>query len=231
MSRPLRRDIYITGHLKDMHSKISSKESFLPFSIVGIIFSLIIIFLSPTLIAKGAYTKPNTPSTVPIPQNQKVIVKQTTVSAGLPTRLKIPKIKVNVVFEYVGLTPEGAMGVPKNQKNIAWFEIGPRPGEIGNAVVSGHYGWKGGKPSAFDNLYKLRPGDKIYVEDEKGVTTTFVVRESKRYKPNDDASDVFISSDDKAHLNLITCEGIWDKIAKQYSKRLVVFADKEETKK
>ena len=79
----------------------------------------------------------------------------------------------------------------------------------------------------FDNLYKLTPGDKIYVEDEKGATTTFVVRESQKYNPNADALKVFISNDGKSHLNLITCEGVWDKVFKSYSKRLVVFADKE----
>lgn len=240
MSRPPRRDIYIMDHLKNMHSKISLKKSFLPFSIVGVIFSLIIIFLSPTLVAQSAYNKTSILSNNQISQNQ-INSKQTTSTQNiflskqanpeLPTRLKIPKIKVNAIFEYVGLTPAGAMGAPKNQKNVAWFEIGPRPGEIGSSVISGHYGWKGGKPSVFDNLHKLRPGDNIYIEDEKGVIITFVVRESKRYKPNDDASDVFVSSDGKAHLNLITCEGVWDKIAKQYSKRLVVFTDKEEIKK
>jgi len=35
------------------------------------------------------------------------------------------------------------------------------------------------------------------------------------------------SSDAKAHLNLITCEGVWDKVSKSYSKRLVVFTDRE----
>ena len=70
-------------------------------------------------------------------------------------------------------------------------------------------------------------GDKIYVEDEFGIIATFVVREKRLYDPNVDASDVFGSSDGKAHLNLVTCEGVWDEVTKSRSKRLVVFADKE----
>lgn len=146
---------------------------------------------------------------------------------GRPIRLKIPEINADAVIEYVGLTSSGAMDVPKNQDDIAWFNTGPRPGEIGSAVVAGHYGIKNGKGSVFDNLYKLREGDKIYIEDEKGATIVFVVRESRRYDPNADASDVFGSNDGKSHLNLVTCEGEWDKVAKTYSTRLVVFADKE----
>lgn len=117
--------------------------------------------------------------------------------------------------------------VPKDFTNVAWFNLGPRPGEEGSAAIAGHFGRKNGKASAFDNLYKLRKGDKIYVEDDKGEVITFVVRGIRRYDPKADASGVFFSSDGKAHLNLITCEGAWNKVTKSYSKRLVVFADKE----
>jgi hypothetical protein len=47
-----------------------------------------------------------------------------------------------------------------------------------------------------------------------------------RFDPSADATAVFISNDGSSHLNLITCDGVWDKQAKQYSKRLVVFADR-----
>jgi hypothetical protein len=59
------------------------------------------------------------------------------------------------------------------------------------------------------------------------MTTTFVVRESRSFNPNADASDVFNSNDEKSHLNLITCEGSWNKDSKSYSQRLVIFTDKE----
>lgn len=149
------------------------------------------------------------------------------VRSGFPVRLKIPKINLDAVFEYVGLTPDGAMDTPKNPVKAAWYNIGPRPGEKGSAVVAGHYGIKDGKSSVFDDLYKLRKGDKIYIEDEKGVMIVFAVRESRRYDPNADAADVFDSKDGKSHLNLITCEGNWNKVLKSYSTRLVVFSDKE----
>ncbi len=148
-------------------------------------------------------------------------------SSGSPVRLKIPKINVDVTLEYIGITPQGVLGVPKDPTNAAWFNLGPRPGEKGNAVIDGHSGWKNGIQVAFDNLYKLQKGDKLYVEDNNGVTTSFVVRESKKYDPYVNTADVFSSNDGKSHLNLITCEGIWDKVSKSYSKRLVVFTDKE----
>ena len=146
---------------------------------------------------------------------------------GLPVRLKIPSIKVDALMEYVGLTPDGAMDVPKNRDNVAWFEPGQVPGESGTAVIAGHYGRQYGKGSVFDNLYTLRKGDKVYIEDEKGAGIVFVVRESRRFAATADATDVFGSDDGGAHLNLITCEGAWDKSEQQYPSRLVVFTDKE----
>lgn len=145
---------------------------------------------------------------------------------GLPARLKIPSIAVDAAIEHVGIAPDGSMAVPKGPDDVAWFNKGPRPGEPSSAVIAGHYGWKNNIPAAFDNLHKLRQGDKVYVEDEYGGTIGFVVRELRTYGENDDAWDVFNSSDGKAHLNLATCEGIWNKFSKSYSKRLVVFTDK-----
>jgi len=148
-------------------------------------------------------------------------------NSGLPIRFKIPTLNVDAAIEYVGVTPSGAMDVPKGPQDVAWFQFGPRPGEIGSAVIAGHYGWKNGIPAVFDELSKLRKGDKVFVEDANGMIITFVVRESRLLGENENASDVFDSNDGKAHLNLITCEGVWNEVTKSYSERLVVFTDEQ----
>lgn len=148
-------------------------------------------------------------------------------STGLPMHIQIPAIHLDTAIEHVSLTPDGVMDVPKIPTNTAWFDLGPRPGEKGTAVIDGHLGWKNGVQGAFDHLYQLRIGDTIHIEDENGIITTFVAREIRSYDSNADAPEVFHSNDGKAHLNLITCEGVWDTLHKSYSKRLVVFADEE----
>jgi len=160
-------------------------------------------------------------------QGNSIVLKQEQPSFGLPIRLKIPDINVDSAIEYTGLTFDGIMDSPKAIENVAWFKLGKRPGEKGTAVIAGHYGWENGEAAVFNNLYKLKRGDKIYIEDDKGMIISFVVRESKRYDPKADASDVFTSYDGKSHLNLITCIGVWDKTAQSYSERLVMFTDKE----
>ena len=164
---------------------------------------------------------------VELQQQLSQILAQQQGSTGLPIRFKIPSINVDVPVEYVGLTSDGAMDVPKGPVNVGWFNLGPRPGQNGSSVIAGHSGWKDAIPAVFDNLHKLRKGDEIYIEDEKGANIIFVVREIKIYGRNDNASDVFGSSDGASHLNLITCTGVWNKVEKTSSDRLVVFADKE----
>ena len=144
-------------------------------------------------------------------------------SQGFPVRLKIPTINVDSAIEYVGLTSEGNMEVPNNTIDVGWFGLGPHPGEQGSAVIAGHFDGKNGEAGVFANLHKLKEGDKLYIEDSKGAVISFVVRESRTYDPGY-ADDVFSPNDD-AHLNLVTCNGIWDGAKKSYSKRLVVFAD------
>lgn len=156
-----------------------------------------------------------------------MLPEQDSAHVGLPVRLKIPALAVDTSFEYVGLTSEGAMDIPDGPTAVAWFDLGPRPGNAGSAVISGHYGWKDGIPAVFDNLHTLVKGDKVHVLDEHGVTTTFVVRELRTYGEHVDSSDVFGSRDGKSHLNFITCKGVWSKNDKSYSERLVVFTDKE----
>ena len=95
------------------------------------------------------------------------------------------------------------------------------------ALLSPHYDQKNNVSAVFTNLHSLKKGDTIVVEDEEGVTTTFVVRDIMVYDKDRDATDVFFSRDGNAHLNLVTCTGVWDKSEKSYSERIIVFSDKK----
>ncbi|MEX1061911.1 MAG: class F sortase, partial [Patescibacteria group bacterium] len=215
-----------------MTSKNPSKRLLLS---VGIFlfssFTIFLLILTPLFWTSPAKSGPPVSSESPPGDESKELAKDTVLSeqtsSGLPIRLKIPRIKVDAAVESVGRTPEGAMAILESLDDVAWFRFGSRPGEVGNAVIAGHYGWRNGKTAVFDKLYKLSKGDEISVEDKHGVVTTFVVREIRKYDPEADASDVFESNNGTAHLNLITCAGEWNEATQTFSKRLVVFADKK----
>lgn len=144
----------------------------------------------------------------------------------LPIRIKIPAINVNARLEYVGLTPKGIIWIPKGLSNAAWLNISPLPWDIGTSIIDGHFGYIKNIPGVFNNLYKLQKGDKIYIEySDKQIT--FIVRELRTYKKNDNTSDLFWEKDWESHLNIVTCDWIWNNKIKNYSDRLVVFNDKE----
>ncbi|MEO6536088.1 MAG: class F sortase [Candidatus Paceibacterota bacterium] len=143
----------------------------------------------------------------------------------LPTRLVIPSMHIDTSIESSGLAPTGAVAVPAGPANVTWFNKGVRPGQIGTAIIVGHYGWKDNIQAAFNNLHTIQVGDKIYVQDAISGVSVFVVTKTRLYSAKANVPDVFTSSSG-AHLNLITCAGVWDALAQSYTQRLVVFAER-----
>ena len=162
---------------------------------------------------------PKTAEVLPVSYSQAQI--------ATPVRIKIPTINVDAAIEAVGTAPDGSMGVPLKPVDAGWYMTGTRPGEVGSAVIDGHVDWTNGARAVFSDLHQLQSGDRVVVENDDGTTTAFLVRTSKIYSPTADATDIFGSTDGQAHLNLITCQGVWDKSTQGYSERLVVFTDKE----
>jgi LPXTG-site transpeptidase (sortase) family protein len=140
----------------------------------------------------------------------------------IPARLRIPSIGVDAKVEKVGQTKDGAMDTPKNIWDVAWYEPGTKPGELGSAVIAGHL--DGPHTQAiFWDLNKLKPGQRLFLDDGKGQELTFEVMESEAY-PFDKAplDKIFLTSGD-IYLNLITCNGTFDYRSLNYDKRLVVY--------
>jgi len=172
---------------------------------------------------------PEAHSTQSLPQQTQPLVEVVAEKpTGLPLIISIPSIGVESTVEHVGIKKDGSMDVPKNIMNVGWYQFGTRPGAIGSAVIDGHVNWVKNKKAVFGNLKQIKLGDKILIKDAFQNTHTFVVRDTRVVKASADATTIFSSTDKKAHLNLITCDGVWSKSARQYTNRFVVFADKEE---
>jgi LPXTG-site transpeptidase (sortase) family protein len=156
--------------------------------------------------------KPAAPATVP------------RITYAPPVRLVIPKIGVDAAVEKVGLTSRRDMASPSRADTVGWYKFGPRPGNKGSAVIDGHSGYADDREAAFDDLPKLKVGDKLFVKDATGKRLVFVVRKKKLFARNASAAEVFGPTKSR-RLNLITCTGPFDVAAGTHSKRLVVFAE------
>jgi hypothetical protein len=177
--------------------------------------------LPPTATPLPPTATPVPPTATPLPPTPTPVPR-----AGQPVRLKIPKIRVDAAIEYVGLAADGAMDVPKNYSNTAWYEPGPRPGDQGNAAIDGHVDSTTGK-AVFWDLAKLQPGDEIFVVGDDGVERRFVVTDVQSYKRADAPLDRIFGPTTDRHLNLITCDSTstFDRSKREYAANVVVYAD------
>ncbi|MBI1862790.1 class F sortase [Candidatus Microgenomates bacterium] len=155
-----------------------------------------------------------TPSPTPTPQ-----------PIGQPVRLVIPRLSIDTTIESKGNDSEGHMDVPVSWSNVAWYNLGSKPGESGAAIIAGHYDNSSGGPAAFYYLSALQPGDDIYVVDELGKTLIFKVIDKRTYNYDLFPVDAVFNDHSGHKLNLITCSGIWDRMAHNYTDRLVVFSE------
>lgn len=143
----------------------------------------------------------------------------------IPVTLTIPKLNIEAESESVGMDNAGRMDIPKNVINVAWYNLGVKPGEKGNAVFAGHFDKPDGSPSVFYKLDTLVKGDTIEVTDQLGKTREFNVTEKRVVKTDQFPLQEVFGDTDKVRVNLITCGGDWDKEKKEYSERTVVFTE------
>jgi len=154
----------------------------------------------------------------------KVLIKKDQENISfLPVRLVIPVINIRANIQSLGINSKGEMEVPSNITDVGLFKFGAIPGQTGSAVIAGHFNGENNQEGVFANLDKLEAGDKLSIEDKTGKSLTFIVQKKELYDSGY-ADNVFNQSD-SAHLNLVTCDGLWDEAKKSYTKRLVIFSD------
>ncbi len=141
---------------------------------------------------------------------------------GTPVRFQIPKLGVDTAIESVGMDTKGNMDVPQNADNVAWYKLGYKIDSNGSAVIAAHFDKPDGSPAVFYSLSTLKTGDTVKVTDNHGTTVTYSISDSNAYPYDSFPLQQVFNSKGKSTLNLITCDGTWDKNKKTYNKRLVV---------
>jgi len=137
---------------------------------------------------------------------------------GIPQTLIISKINISTNVELVGEDSQGRMDVPKDVNNVGWYTYGFKPGENGNSVISGHLDSEIG-PAVFYNLGLLNIGDEIEIMDEDNKIYRFKVANKATYDFDKVPLNEIFGNSDKPKLNLITCDGVFDRNTRNYSKR------------
>jgi sortase (surface protein transpeptidase) len=169
---------------------------------------------TPTLI-------PPKPTVTPTP---KPLVPTPTPSAA-PEALEIPKIGVSAPIKGVGTRGTGEMDAPSSPSDVGWFLGGPKPGEPGNAILTGHLDWAGPppRPAVFWRLKELVPGDEIQVRTAQGPLT-FTVESTTLYDRASAPVDRILGWAMGKVITIVTCEGQFIPRERDYTHRRVIRA-------
>jgi sortase (surface protein transpeptidase) len=144
-----------------------------------------------------------------------------------PVRIRIPSLGVDAGIIPVGVDGTGALEVPSNVVQAAWYQAGATPGDAGTAIIAAHVDFNGSL-GLFNKLHTLPRGAEIDVVDASGKTRVFHATTGS-LAPKSDPSTVQSLAAASAvkgqpRLALITCGGDLDTVKHSYYDNYVLLA-------
>jgi hypothetical protein len=122
-----------------------------------------------------------------------------------------------------GASSSDSPTVCRQPNSAGWWAGGPRPGQVGAAVILGHVDSTTG-PAVFFRLGELEAGDEVLVDRADGTTAHFLVTSLERYHKAEFPSELVYYPTVEAELRLVTCGGPFDSSTGHYRDNVVVFA-------
>jgi sortase (surface protein transpeptidase) len=142
---------------------------------------------------------------------------------AVPVGIEIPRIGVDARLVRLGLNADRTMQVPTDFDTAGWYIHGPRPGEIGPAVIAGHVDSTAG-PAVFFRLGSLRRGAVIRVLRADHTTAHFTVEAVQRASKDAFPTHRVFGPTRRPALRLITCGGSFDAATGHYRDNTIVYA-------
>ena len=142
---------------------------------------------------------------------------------GWPQRLVIPSIGVTAPVESLAFTTAADVHAPYKWSDVAWYDRGPKPGDMGRANIFGHLD-STCCPAIFYRLKDLKPNSTFQVVYKHGKPLTFRVMWSATF-PNANLPLKFLFGAVKERgLALMTCAGAFHRDGTGYDHKLIVYA-------
>lgn len=141
-----------------------------------------------------------------------------------PATVRIPAIGVDADVIELGQQGDGTLETPEDYAETGWWAGGPRPGQLGAAIIAGHVDSTSG-PAVFYELRNLRKGDEIVVEGADGETVTFTVDRLEQHAKDEFPTEAVYGYTREPSLRLVTCGGDFDRSLRSYTDNIVVFAE------
>lgn len=158
-----------------------------------------------------------------VPKSRRVSV--TPELTAEPVGLRISSLDVVAQVNSVGLEDDGSMEIPDDILDVGWYDLGPRPGEAGSAVLAGHVDGFPARAGAFYSLRDIEIGSRITVDFDDGTSSEWVAIGVKLYEKQELPVEELFRDVGPTSLALITCGGAFDQAARSYEHNLVVIAE------
>ena len=139
-----------------------------------------------------------------------------------PVSVTVESVGIETNLIPLGLNRDGTLEVPPDASISGWYTGGPKPGELGPAVIASHVSWNG-VPGPFFNLGKVVVGDIISVVNSDDSKFRFEVIATATYAKNLFPTELVYGDLKYPGLHLITCD-LYDKTKKSFTNNLVVYA-------
>jgi LPXTG-site transpeptidase (sortase) family protein len=145
-----------------------------------------------------------------------------------PRYVRIGEIGVFSQVYALGVDAQGDLLAPSNIYNTGWYDQSARPGENGAVLLDGHYSGIRGL-AVFRNLKNLQPGSRIEIERGDGHKFGYRVVSVKSFGKDDlDMKQAVVSAKPGVNgLNIITCDGHFNRATNMFDNRLLVRAVQE----
>ncbi|RYP85095.1 class F sortase [Nocardioides guangzhouensis] len=146
-----------------------------------------------------------------------------TPDGGLPARLEIPALGVDMVVRPAGVTATGAMELPADPAVIGWYRYGPAPETPGSAVLAGHVDSRRYGVGPLARLSAITAGERIRVVLGSGSRRPYRVDSIERFDRQALPDEVFARTGPE-RLRIVTCTGPYLEDAGGYLQNLVITA-------
>lgn len=166
------------------------------------------------------------PIEVSAPQATPEPMLQPPPSASPIVSIQAPRINIDAPVINLGVDPDGTMQSPSTPTDVAWYRFSAYPGNPGNAVFAGHLDFIRYGAAVFYNLRQLQLGDEIMIRLADDTLYTYRVVSSRSFSSNDAPIEEIIGPTADEVVTLITCDGVFNTITRDYGQRLVVRAER-----
>lgn len=179
---------------------------------------------APMTIAASPTPAPRPTASVEVPITGTGLDQQVPLAVP-PVRIRIPAIEVDMTVQPEGLTDTGAMSLPQNPADAAWYRYGSWPGRAAGAtVIAAHVDALDYDIGPLSRLPEATPGTEIIVTAADGHEYLYVVQEEGTVSKPDVPWETVFDRTGPARLTIVTCGGQFDYDRRTYLDNVVVTA-------